>query len=118
MPTVDFTLEDLKQVFDERLEQRLDERFAIEREHTRSMIQEGMNYLSAQFMSFIEDNFEPAMERIWQRFEQIDERFERIDQRFDRLEDRVDHLAGDVVELRVDMRRVKQSLQSQRAATS
>jgi hypothetical protein len=40
MATVDFTLDDIRQVIDERLEVRLDERFKAERQHTRQLVYE------------------------------------------------------------------------------
>jgi hypothetical protein len=106
MPTVDFTLEDITRVIDERLERRLDERFLAEREYTKNFVyktvneavQKGMDHVTAQFQSFIDDNFNPAMEA--------------IDERFNHLEDRVDRLAVDTANLRIDMRHVKQALRT------
>jgi hypothetical protein len=97
MPTVDFTLNDFKQI--------LDQRFAAEREFTRQLVQTEVGELRAQFQSFVEHNFDPAMER-------IDRRFDALEHRVDRLENRVDLLAVDVAELRVDMRHVKQALRT------
>jgi hypothetical protein len=94
------TLEDIKQL----LETTLDARFAAEREHTRTMIKEGVDELRGEFTSFIEDNFTPAMDK--------------IDQRFDRLEDHLDRLDIDVATLRTDMRHVKQALQTRAAPAS
>jgi len=80
------TIENIKQLFIE------------EREHTQTAVQESAKELAVQFQSFIEDNFNPTMAR--------------IDQRFDDLDDRVDRLTGDVAELRLDVRHVKQALRT------
>jgi hypothetical protein len=126
VPQVDFTLEDVKNVIDERLEARLqrfkqefkvefraelkeelDQRFVAEREYTRQLVREEVksevsqqfdNFVRTEFRSFIDDNFTPAMER--------------LDRRFDRLEDRTDQMAGDVAELRVDTRHLKQAFRT------
>ncbi|HVQ44502.1 MAG TPA: hypothetical protein VMT30_06055 [Candidatus Saccharimonadia bacterium] len=104
MSQVNFTLEDIKQLLDDRL----DERFTAEREHTRAMIQEGVkegtDYVIEQFNSFIKDNFEPTMKK--------------FDQHFDRIEDHLDHLDIDVATLRTDVRHIKQVLQIDRTSLS
>jgi hypothetical protein len=123
MPTVDFTLDDIKQVIDERLDQR----FIAEREITRRLVREEINvqfehFVNTEFLSFIRDNFEPAMEQIDQRFgaidqrfDAMDQRFDAMDQRFDQIEDRVDHLASDTAALRIDLRQVKHHLHTRPA---
>jgi archaellum component FlaC len=69
MPMVDFTLEDVRavvyEIVDERLDAKLEEKLDAK--------------LSAHFMDFIENNFTPAME-------DIDEQFDDVRGRLDRLE--------------------------------
>ena len=75
MPQVDFTLEDIRKLVKEEVSAEV-------------------GSLRAEYQSFINDNFNPTMEH--------------IDERFDTMEDRVDRLAGDMAELRVDVRHLKQ----------
>jgi hypothetical protein len=91
MPTVDFTLEDMKQLIDERLDTKLEARFVAEREYTRSLVREEV---SMQFQGFIEHSFTPAIESI---------------------DDRLDALADSVAILQIDMRHVKRVLRSHHA---
>jgi hypothetical protein len=82
------TLEDFRNL--------LEERFIVERDFTRSLVQESAQGITGEFQSFIDNNFDPAMAAIGGRFDELD--------------DRVDRLAGDVTDLRIDMRHVKQAL--------
>ena len=66
---------------------QIKELFVEEREHTREMIQ-----------SFIDNNFDPAMETIDAKFEHIDDHLDRLD--------------IEVVTLRTDVRQIKRYLRA------
>ncbi len=69
MPTVDFTLDDIKQLLD----QRLDERFVAEREHTRQMVRkEVREEVQDQFNSFIKHTFQPFVDHVDERFNSLE----------------------------------------------
>ncbi|MDB5178514.1 MAG: hypothetical protein JWN01_457 [Patescibacteria group bacterium] len=133
MPTVDFTLEDIKKVIDEGLDERFiaerehtaqmlqlerqhtgqllraerqhtEQMFQVERGHTRHMIQESTNQVLEQFQSFIDENFNPAMQA--------------VDDHFDHIEDRLDRLEGDSAIVRTDLRHIKQVLRTRTASSA
>jgi hypothetical protein len=80
MPTVDFTLEDIKQLIDDRLDTKLDERFKAEREYTRAIVRQEVqteigtasdriiDAVHQDFLDFWEDNLGPAFEELHHEF--------------------------------------------------
>lgn len=68
MPNVDFTLSDIGKLIDERLDKRLVE----EREYTRAIVSEEVDaQLTKHFMSFIEYNFQPAIDSLQSQINDI-----------------------------------------------
>jgi len=94
MPKVDFTLEDVRKIVKEEVRAEVGAQIGGLRSELKADLKSEVGGLRAEFQSFINDNFNPAMEH--------------IDERFDTMEDRVDRLAGDMAELRVDVRHLKQ----------
>jgi len=111
MPTVDFTLADIKDLIDNRLDTRLDIRFKAEREHTqamitsafekerehtRSMIQAGAEdikqSIAGEFVNFWEHNLGPVLDD--------------LNDSLARVASRVGGLEGDPKEMKRDLKSV------------
>ncbi|HSX02021.1 MAG TPA: hypothetical protein VLI05_01760 [Candidatus Saccharimonadia bacterium] len=102
MATVDFTLDDVRQVVeevvDERLEVRLDERFKAERQHTRQLMYEVAREV---VRSELEVYDEQLKEFLTFHFGQIYPRLDRIEYEVRGLKQVVRKHSADIAELQV-----------------